>query len=156
MPIRTIGLVGTGVIGASWATLFLSKGLKVIVSDPAPGAKERLQTFIHEQWPLMERIGLATDADPENWQFVDNVADHLDEVDYVQEVCSMIKATASLGFPNYAKVFLRTRQRIRSSKRDCSRILTLRRHVMLFSLLPRPDFHRHSSSVVARRLLRGS
>jgi 3-hydroxyacyl-CoA dehydrogenase len=31
-------VIGTGVIGASWTALFLARGLKVIVTDPAPGA----------------------------------------------------------------------------------------------------------------------
>ncbi|KAK7756487.1 hypothetical protein SLS62_001321 [Diatrype stigma] len=85
MSIKTVGLVGTGVIGSSWAVLFLARGLRVVVSDPAPAAKQRLEASIREQWPLMQRIGLSPDADPNNWQFVENVADHLSEVDYVQE-----------------------------------------------------------------------
>jgi 3-hydroxyacyl-CoA dehydrogenase len=84
--IRTVGVVGTGVIGSSWTTLFLSKGLKVIVSDPAPGAKEHLDEYIKKAWPEMKRIGLDPGASPSNYEFVDDVANHLDEVDFVQEV----------------------------------------------------------------------
>ena len=40
-PIRRIAVVGTGVIGASWAALFLAKGLEVVATDPAPGAEPR-------------------------------------------------------------------------------------------------------------------
>ncbi len=34
--IKTIGVVGVGVIGASWTALFLYKGFKVKVYDPYP------------------------------------------------------------------------------------------------------------------------
>ena len=33
--IRTIGIVGTGVIGASWTAYFLAKGFDVRATDPA-------------------------------------------------------------------------------------------------------------------------
>lgn len=35
-------MVGTGVIGESWARLFLAHGHEVVATDPAPGAEERL------------------------------------------------------------------------------------------------------------------
>lgn len=37
--VRTVAVVGCGVIGMSWATLFLARGLKIIVSDPLEGAE---------------------------------------------------------------------------------------------------------------------
>jgi lactate dehydrogenase-like 2-hydroxyacid dehydrogenase len=40
--IRNIAIVGTGVIGASWAALFLARGLNVIATDPAPNAEANL------------------------------------------------------------------------------------------------------------------
>ncbi|KAH8901134.1 3-hydroxyacyl-CoA dehyrogenase [Thozetella sp. PMI_491] len=83
--VKTIGILGTGVIGASWTTLFLARSYRVIVSDPAPGAKERLDDYIQQQWPLMERIGLAPNADPRGYRWVDELADHLDGVDFIQE-----------------------------------------------------------------------
>ncbi|WP_372661768.1 3-hydroxyacyl-CoA dehydrogenase NAD-binding domain-containing protein [Amycolatopsis kentuckyensis] len=39
----TVAIVGTGVIGVSWARLFLAHGLDVVATDPAPGAEERLR-----------------------------------------------------------------------------------------------------------------
>src|ERR687895_1087560 len=44
--IRTIAVIGTGTIGASWAALFLGHGLDVIASDPAAGAEARLRAFL--------------------------------------------------------------------------------------------------------------
>jgi carnitine 3-dehydrogenase len=44
--IRTVGVVGTGAIGASWAALVLSRGLRVVATDPAPGAEARLRDSV--------------------------------------------------------------------------------------------------------------
>ena len=38
-PIREVAIIGTGVIGASWAALFLAKGLDVVATDVAPDAE---------------------------------------------------------------------------------------------------------------------
>ena len=37
--IQKVAIVGTGVIGASWAALFLARGLKVVATDPGPNAE---------------------------------------------------------------------------------------------------------------------
>ena len=34
-PITRVAIVGAGVIGASWATAFLARGMIVVASDPA-------------------------------------------------------------------------------------------------------------------------
>jgi carnitine 3-dehydrogenase len=44
--IRTITVVGTGAIGASWAALALSRGFGVVSTDPAPGAEPRLRDTV--------------------------------------------------------------------------------------------------------------
>jgi carnitine 3-dehydrogenase len=44
--IRTITVVGTGAIGASWAALALSCGFGVVAADPAPGAEPRLRDTV--------------------------------------------------------------------------------------------------------------
>jgi carnitine 3-dehydrogenase len=40
-PIRRIAIVGTGVIGASWAAEFLARGFDVVATDPAPKAESQ-------------------------------------------------------------------------------------------------------------------
>ena len=39
--IRRVVIIGTGVIGASWAAQFLAKGLEVVATDIAPDAERR-------------------------------------------------------------------------------------------------------------------
>ena len=36
-PIRRVAVIGTGVVGASWAAYFLAYGLDVAASDPVAG-----------------------------------------------------------------------------------------------------------------------
>lgn len=85
--IKTVGVVGTGVIGASWTALFLSRGLKVLVSDPAPGAEDRLFAFLKESWPILKELGLHKDALISNCTFVgESLGDYCSEVDFIQEV----------------------------------------------------------------------
>lgn len=57
-----IAVVGTGVIGASWAAYFLAKGFDVPATDPADGAERRLRTLVDGFWPALERVGLAEGA----------------------------------------------------------------------------------------------
>jgi len=54
-PIRRIGIIGTGVIGASWSSLFLAKGLQVVATDVAPNAETALLKFVEKAWPALER-----------------------------------------------------------------------------------------------------
>ena len=65
-----VAVIGTGVIGASWATLFLARGLEVVASDPAPGAEARLRSSVAEQWKAMVQLGLAPGASAERLRFV--------------------------------------------------------------------------------------
>jgi carnitine 3-dehydrogenase len=73
--IKTVAVVGTGVIGASWAALFLAHGLDVVATDPAPGAEERLRADV-------AATGLAA---PDRLTFVGDVAEAVADADFVQE-----------------------------------------------------------------------
>ena len=51
-PIRRIAIVGTGVIGASWAAQYLARGFDVVATDPAPNAEENLRKYVDNAWEL--------------------------------------------------------------------------------------------------------
>jgi 3-hydroxyacyl-CoA dehydrogenase len=84
-PIRRIAIVGTGVIGASWAALFLAHRLEVIATDPAPNAEESLRAYIDNAWPALEQLGLSSDASKKRLSFTTKLSDALEGVDLVQE-----------------------------------------------------------------------
>jgi 3-hydroxyacyl-CoA dehydrogenase len=84
-PIRRVAIIGTGVIGASWAALFLAKGLDVVATDIAPDAEEGLQRFIGAAWPMLERLGLSPGASRSKLTFTRDVAEAVRGADLVQE-----------------------------------------------------------------------
>src|SRR5271170_817067 len=84
-PIRRIAIIGTGVIGASWSSLFLAKGLQVVATDPAPNAEAALRKFVETAWPALKRLGLSPGASPSNLKFTADVAQALAGADLVQE-----------------------------------------------------------------------
>ena len=58
-PIRHVAIVGTGVIGASWAAQYLARGFDVVATDPAPGAEGNLRKYFDEAWEQLEALGLS-------------------------------------------------------------------------------------------------
>ncbi len=83
--VRRVAVVGTGTIGASWAALFLARGLHVTASDPAPDAAERLGGFIKRAWPALERLGLATGARADAWRMASGPEEAVAEAEFVIE-----------------------------------------------------------------------
>ena len=49
-PIKKVAVVGTGLIGAGWTTVFLANGLDVVAIDPAPDASDRLRRDVATMW----------------------------------------------------------------------------------------------------------
>jgi 3-hydroxyacyl-CoA dehydrogenase len=84
-PIQKVAIIGTGVIGASWAALFLSKGLDVTATDVAPGAEGRLRAFVEQCWPALEELGLSPGASQNRLAFEPKVEDAVSGADLVQE-----------------------------------------------------------------------
>jgi 3-hydroxyacyl-CoA dehydrogenase len=83
--IKRITIIGTGVIGASWAALFLARGLEVVATDIAPDAKPKLEAFIAAAWPALQKSGLAPGASPASLQFTNNLDAAVAGSDLVQE-----------------------------------------------------------------------
>ena len=84
-PIRRIAVVGTGVIGASWAAQYLARGFDVIATDPAPGAEENLRKYVDNAWELLTVVGLTPGASRDRLSFTSNMKDALANSDFVQE-----------------------------------------------------------------------
>ena len=84
-PIRRIAVVGTGVIGASWAAQYLARGFDVVATDPAPNAEAALRKYVAEAWPQLTEIGLSPGASQERLSFTADLAEALASADFVQE-----------------------------------------------------------------------
>src|ERR1700694_2888445 len=83
--IRRIAIIGTGVIGARWSSLFLAKGLQVVATDIAPNAETALRKFVETAWPALKRLGLSPGASQSNLKFTADLAQALAGADLVQE-----------------------------------------------------------------------
>lgn len=83
--VKTVGVVATGVIGASWAAYFLARGLSVVATDPGAGAEDKLRHAVAQHWATLERAGLAPDASPDRLVFEPELETALAGVDFVQE-----------------------------------------------------------------------
>jgi len=85
MEVKSIGIVGTGVIGASWAAFYLSRGFDVRATDPADGAEGRLRDLVASYWPTLEQLGLTRGASQDRLTFGTDISKILSGVDFVQE-----------------------------------------------------------------------
>jgi 3-hydroxyacyl-CoA dehydrogenase len=84
-PIRRIAIVGTGVIGASWAAEYLARGFDVIATDPAPNAEANLRKYIDEAWKDLTTTGLSKGASRDRLTFTTDLKEALSKADFVQE-----------------------------------------------------------------------
>ncbi|KAJ5408038.1 hypothetical protein N7509_001921 [Penicillium cosmopolitanum] len=87
--IKTVGVIGTGVIGASWTALFLAKGLRVIVTDPAPGAESKLHEYLKKNYLAIPNKIATPENYLQNLTFVEDIDPYLGELDLIQEVSKM-------------------------------------------------------------------
>ncbi|MEM9146444.1 MAG: 3-hydroxyacyl-CoA dehydrogenase NAD-binding domain-containing protein [Pseudomonadota bacterium] len=80
----TTAILGAGVIGASWAALFLAAGHRVRVYDPGPQAQATVEAMLGSAWPVLTRLGLATGAAPAP-DFAASAAEAVGGAQFVQE-----------------------------------------------------------------------
>jgi carnitine 3-dehydrogenase len=83
--VRHIAIIGTGVIGASWAAQYLARGFDVIASNPDPNAETKLRKDIDAAWKDLTIIGLSPRATRDRLTFTSNMKEALSEADFVQE-----------------------------------------------------------------------
>jgi carnitine 3-dehydrogenase len=77
-------ILGTGVIGASWAALFLARGWDVSAHDPAPDAEARMRAYLDAAWPTLEALGAVAER-PGRATFHAAAAHAVDGAAFVQE-----------------------------------------------------------------------
>jgi carnitine 3-dehydrogenase len=85
IPVRRIAVVGTGTIGASWATHYLARGFDVVATDPAPGAEAALRSYVDDAWGAAAAIGLAPGASRDRLSFTADLRQAAAEADFIQE-----------------------------------------------------------------------
>ena len=84
-PIHRIAIVGTGVIGASWAAQYLARGFDVVATDPGPNAEANLRKYVDEAWEQLKVVGLSPGASRDRLSFTTDMKEALAKADFVQE-----------------------------------------------------------------------
>ncbi len=84
--IDVVGVVGAGVIGASWSALFLAAGKEVDLFDPAPDAEARTREYIERAWPALEALDMVRpNASADRLRFVADAPTAVSRAQFVQE-----------------------------------------------------------------------
>ena len=85
MAVMHVAVIGAGTIGASWAAYFLSRGMSVTASDPAPNAEAFIRDYVRTAWPTLERMGLASGGSSDRLRFECNPVAAVAGAEFVQE-----------------------------------------------------------------------
>lgn len=80
-----VTVIGGGLIGASWAALFLSHGHRVCVHDVVPDVALRVRTELRRIQPFMAQLGHALDPDGPHLSFEADLTRAVRHADVVQE-----------------------------------------------------------------------
>lgn len=89
--IKTVAVVGTGVIGASWAAFFLYKGFRVTAYDPAIDAEKnlhkRVQIYLQDLFELEHKPDATSQIDQlmARLSFTEDLALAVKDCDFIQE-----------------------------------------------------------------------
>ncbi|MBV9444758.1 MAG: L-carnitine dehydrogenase [Streptosporangiaceae bacterium] len=84
-PVHRVAIVGTGTIGASWATHYLARGFDVTATDPAPHAEAALRSYVAAAWDAATTLGLSPGASPDRLRFTAEMRHAVADADFVQE-----------------------------------------------------------------------
>lgn len=78
-------VLGAGVIGASWASLFLAAGNSVAVFDPSKECEKTVSDYIASAWPTLEKLGLTKNGNPDALSFHSSPVDAVKGASFIQE-----------------------------------------------------------------------
>lgn len=80
-----VAVVGAGVIGASWAALFLASGRSVAVHDISPTTEAFVCGYVDKAWPTLDALGLIKAANKDGLSFHKTAADAVQGASFIQE-----------------------------------------------------------------------
>jgi len=84
--VERVGVIGSGVIGASWASLFLAAGKEVRLFDPSRTVEADTRAYIENAWPSLEALGLLrSGAAPDAISFFEDPAEAAKDTQFIQE-----------------------------------------------------------------------
>jgi carnitine 3-dehydrogenase len=85
MSIKTVGIAGTGLIGAGWAARLLIRGYDVIAYDVVPEAEAKLRAAIDVAWPSMIRLLNTPKVKKGKLSFTTDLKEMASKADFIHE-----------------------------------------------------------------------
>jgi len=82
---KQTAILGAGVIGASWAALFLASGKQVALYDIAKDAEKNVRDYIDKVWPSLLELDAVKHANPDNIRFCCTACEAVEGADFIQE-----------------------------------------------------------------------
>ncbi len=83
--VRTLGLLGTGVIGGGWAARALHFGIDVIAMDSSPKMEEWIRGAVANAQPALARLTAAPLPAPGKLTFTTSLREMAERADFIQE-----------------------------------------------------------------------
>ena len=83
--VENTAVLGAGVIGASWTSLFLAAGCRVDLFDPVKNAEKSVRDYIERAWPTLTELGMTENGNPDNVRFFSDAVSAVKEAEFVQE-----------------------------------------------------------------------
>ena len=78
-------VLGAGIIGASWASLFLAAGHEVHVYDLSDHTRSFVSNYIRKAWPFLQALNLAPEGEPPQATFHSHPESAASEAGFIQE-----------------------------------------------------------------------
>jgi carnitine 3-dehydrogenase len=78
-------VLGAGIIGASWASLFLAAGHDVHVYDPSDHTRRFVSNYIRKAWPYLQALDLAPGGEPPQAIFHNEPESAASQAAFIQE-----------------------------------------------------------------------
>ncbi len=83
--IKTVGIAGSGVIGAGWAARAMWAGYDVIAYDPFEKSEQPMRDKIERAWPSMEKLAGSKPANMGTLTFTTDLKKMCQAADWIQE-----------------------------------------------------------------------
>lgn len=83
--LRVIAIIGTGLIGCSWAALMAASGRRVVIHDTRPEAGRAVAEFWDSVKPALVELGLAGDTTEPDFQVESSLEAAVSRADFVFE-----------------------------------------------------------------------
>src|SRR6202051_1905497 len=83
--IKNVAIVGTGVIGASCAALYLARGLNVVATNPGQDAEANRRRYIDAAWKDLTALGISPNGSRDHLRFTLDLKEAVAGADLVQE-----------------------------------------------------------------------